>query len=67
MGFTDDGAEVAAEDGTDDAVELYADGEQGIATYATDEEKAATEYLKVNYIDNNKIITESRDWYYQRY
>lgn len=57
MGFTDDGAEVAAEDGTDDAVELYADGEQGIATYATDEEKAATEYLKVNYIDNNKIIT----------
>ncbi len=30
MGFTDDGAEVAAEDGTDAAVELYADGEQGI-------------------------------------
>ena len=39
MGFTDDGAEVAAEDGTNAAVELYADGETGTSANATDEEK----------------------------
>ena len=59
MGFTDDGAEVAAEDGTDAAVELYADGETGTSANATDEEKAAAEYLKSKYINSStvKIIT----------
>ena len=57
MGFTDDGAEVAAEDGTNAAVELYADGETGTSANATDEEKAAAEYLKTNYVDSVILTT----------
>ena len=60
IGFTDDGADVTAEDGTDAAVELYADWQD--EEEEKEERAKATEFLKKNYIDQSIITTNTPEY-----